>query len=71
MIWTQQQQKKLDLGPGRYMDYIYLLCVNVINTSKKVMTHAYLYVVPIFVYIKKRFSRVLCCELFGLFAQYI
>ena len=46
--------KKLDLGPGRYMDYIYLLCVNVINTSKKVMTHAYLYV-PIFVYIKKIF----------------
>ena len=37
------------------MDYIYLLCVNVINTSKKVMTHAYLYVVPIFVYIKKDF----------------
>ena len=36
------------------MDYIYLLCVNVINTSKKVMTHAYLYV-PIFVYIKKDF----------------
>ena len=55
MIWTQQQQKKLDLGPCRYMDYIYLLCVNVINTSKKVMTHAYLYVVPIFVYIKKDF----------------
>ena len=37
------------------MDYIYLLCVNVINTSKKVMTHAYLYVVPILVYIKKDF----------------
>ena len=36
------------------MDYIYLLCVNVINTSKKVMTHANLYV-SIFVYIKKYF----------------
>ena len=46
--------KKLDLGPGRYMDYIYLLCVNVINTSKKVMTHANLYV-SIFVYTIKDF----------------
>ena len=51
MIWTQQQKKKLDLGPGRYMDYIYLLCVNVINTSKKVMTHAYL---------RYLFSRIYC-----------